>query len=124
MNKPPKVKIEEVKLSENYFNDNGYRYSAFKLIEHSEQFNVFDLPLAGIDLTTMAWGISNMDDFIHHAKRCVDTDLEYPILLTPKGQVCDGWHRICKAIVMGEETIKAIRLESMPSYDSYEEPDE
>lgn len=124
MKKPPKVKIEEVKLSDNFFNSNGYRYSAFKLIEHSEQYEVFDFPLAGIDLTTMAWGINNMDDFIYHAKRCVDTDLKYPVLLTPKGQVCDGWHRICKAIVLGKKSIKAIRLESMPDYDSYEDPDE
>lgn len=119
-NNLPKVNIQKTKLSDNYFQDGGYKYSAFKLIEHSKQFEEFDLPLAGMDLSTLAWDIKDMDDFIWHARRCVDTDLNYPIILDSLGRVCDGWHRVCKAIVMGKTTIKAIRLETMPSYDSYE----
>jgi hypothetical protein len=124
MQKLPKVKIQKIKLSDNCFNDNGYKYSSFKLIEHSKQFKEFDLPLVGVNLSTMAWGISDMDDFIFHVKRCVDADLKYPIILDTVGRVCDGWHRICKSIVLGNKSIKAIRLETMPDYDSYEKPNE
>lgn len=124
MNKKlPKVKIDTIKLTENYYENSGYRYSAVKLIEHSKEFEVFDLPLIGINLSTSAWQIDNMDDFIHHAKRCVDTNLDHPIIIDHLGVICDGWHRVCKAIILGRTSIKAIRLETMPDYDSYKEPE-
>lgn len=114
----PVLKMSEVTLSENYFEDkDGYVYSAAKLIEHSKQYEPFDLPLAGIDLRKNAWVINDLDDFIHHANRCAKASLEYPIILDEYGTIADGVHRLCKAIIMGKKTIKAIRLQSMPQYD-------
>ena len=32
-----------------------------------------------------------------HARDIYASDLSYPIILSPTGEVLDGWHRICKA---------------------------
>lgn len=118
----PKVSIEKVELDENYFtNQDGHVYSSVKLIEHSKKYKVFDLPLASIDLRRGAWEVNNLQDFIHHAKRCQDANLDYPIILDVYGTIADGCHRLVKAIVQGKRTIKAIRLETMPPYDGIEE---
>lgn len=117
----PKVVISEVALDENYFtNQDGYVYSAAKLIEHSKKYEVFDLPLAGIDLRRCCWTMDDMDDFIHHARRCAKADLKYPIILDACGTIADGMHRVAKALVLGHRTIKAIRLQTMPPEDRIE----
>lgn len=119
---PPKVKIDKVKLEENVYVDrNGKVFSALKLIEHSKNYKTFDLPLAGLDLRLSYWTINDLDDFVHHAKRCSDANLKYPIILDEFGSLADGCHRVAKAIVMGKKTIKAIRLETMPEPDRIEE---
>jgi len=124
-NKFPKVSIDKVSLDENYFeNKDGFVYGAAKLIEHSKQYEVFELPLAALDLRRCAWSINDMDDFIHHAKRCSDANLDYPIILDVYGTIADGMHRVVKAIVRGRRTIKAIRLETMPPYDRKVEKEE
>ena len=53
-------------------------------------------------------------------KRTNNADLKYPIILTDKGVICDGWHRLCKAVYQGDEYIKAIRIEKMPEYSGKE----
>lgn len=114
----PKVNIEKTNLIDSYYTDqNGNVYSAVKLIEHSKNFPVFDLPLAGLDLRRKPWDIKNLDDFSYHVKRCVDTSLDHPIILDHYGTIADGCHRVVKAIVLGKKTIKAIRLEKMPDID-------
>lgn len=117
-NKPPKVVIAEMTIDQNHFNDGNHRWSVLKLIEHSKQFKVFDMPLAGINLSGCPWGDKmDIDSFIHHCHRMENTSLEHPIILDDTGSIADGWHRIVKAILKGKRTIKAIRLESMPEYD-------
>jgi len=53
-------------------------------------------------------------EFIQHLTRTQDADMNSPILLAPDGAVLDGYHRICKAAVTGEETLKVVRLIFMP----------
>ncbi len=118
ISKKPIVKIAVIDLNDNNYVNYGKKWKALTLIEHSKKFKPFDLPLAGIDLTRRAWGIDDMDDFIHHMNRCKNTSLEHPIILDKYGVIADGIHRVCKAIVLGKSTIKAIRLESMPDHDS------
>ena len=120
LNNPPIVLIEKMELIENNYVTNGKKWSTLKLIEYSKNFEPFDLPLAGINLGTPAWGIENMDDFIFHVKRLEEVNVIHPILLDDIGQICDGWHRIIKAILSGNTTIKAIRLNTMPDPDKTE----
>lgn len=103
-----KVNIEPCNLIDSSYRDNeGYTWSALTLIEASKNLPAFDLPLAGINLDICAWGgTETMYGFIYHAKRIVNTDLKYPIIINDKGRIVDGYHRIAKAIILGRETIK------------------
>jgi hypothetical protein len=51
-----------------------------------------------------------------HARDIYESDLGYPIILSPTGEVLDGWHRICKAFLQGIEELDAIQLTTMPPY--------
>lgn len=116
----PIVEIEGIEITENDYVRSDARWNCLKLIEHSKKYPVFDFPLAGMDLGRDAWGGQlTMDDFVYHMKRIEKTNLEYPILLDDRGTICDGWHRICKALLKGDTAIKAIRLVTMPEADQY-----
>jgi hypothetical protein len=51
-----------------------------------------------------------------HARDIFEADLSYPIILSPTGEVLDGWHRICKAFLQGIEELEAVQLTTMPTY--------
>ena len=51
-----------------------------------------------------------------HARDIYASDLSYPIILSPTGEVLDGWHRICKAFLQGIEELDAVQLTAMPTY--------
>lgn len=111
----PKVKIKAFDYSENNFNIGNKVYSAFSLIEHSKQFTIFKMPLSGIDLSNLPWGERiNINSFCYHVNRINKADLSKPILFDEDGYLCDGWHRVVKAITNNIETLPAIRLETMP----------
>lgn len=66
-----------------------------------------------------------------HAQLIAECDLAYPIILSADGRVMDGMHRVCRALVEGHATIRAVRFEEDPEPDhidvplgqlSYEEP--
>lgn len=120
-----KVEVEGCKVIDSHFTRNdGYSWSALTLIEAAKDYEPFDLPLAGIDISVGVWsGVDTIKGFTEHVKRVKDTDLKYPIILDDRGVICDGWHRIVKALILGKTYIKAIRLQQMPSYDSYAPPE-
>jgi hypothetical protein len=51
-----------------------------------------------------------------HAWDIFAADLSYPIILSPAGEVLDGWHRICRALVEGIEELDAVQLLKLPPY--------
>ncbi|HEY3857301.1 MAG TPA: hypothetical protein VGO67_23195 [Verrucomicrobiae bacterium] len=52
-----------------------------------------------------------------HAALISESSLEHPIIIDPEGRVVDGMHRVCKALIGGLKTIKAVRLPVMPEPD-------
>jgi hypothetical protein len=42
--------------------------------------------------------------------------LTYPIILSPTGEVLDGWHRMCRAYLQGIEELDAVQLPTTPPY--------
>lgn len=49
-----------------------------------------------------------------HSERIYSADLDFPIILSSKGEVMDGLHRLAKAWMFGKETIKAKRFKVDP----------
>ena len=52
-----------------------------------------------------------------HCRQAMGTDLTYPIILGPTGDVLDGMHRLMRALVEGRETIAAVQLSEVPPPD-------
>jgi len=119
----PKVKIEELDTENHAFSvtigDERYSWRFGTLIEAAKDIEPFDIPLAAIDTSVMVWGAGDksIKDFIFEFNRVKKADLKYPIILTDYGFICDGWHRVVKAILKGDKTIKGIRLYDMPEAD-------
>ena len=113
----PKVNISGCKLSENYYRRDNTTWDIPTLIAHCKEkdYQVFDLPLAAIPLGYTPLVVKDFKSFIQHCKRVQEANLEYPIILDDEGSVADGYHRIAKAIMNGDTTIKAIRMEEMPA---------
>lgn len=52
-----------------------------------------------------------------HARRIMEADLEYPVILSPDGLVMDGMHRLAKAWILGKTEILAVRFPAWPPAD-------
>lgn len=108
------VKISGFNYRENTYSRNDLAYKVTDLIEAAKAIEPFDLPLQGIDISINPWGKPCIKNFVFEMQRVKKANLKYPIILDNEGFICDGWHRVVKAILAGHTTIKAIRLEVMP----------
>ena len=80
------------------------------------------VPLADLDveglLDSHAWAEEGerltVREILDHARRVEEADLSYPIILTPDGDIADGYHRVIKAHRLGHPDIMAVRLHEMP----------
>ena len=96
-----------------------------RLIELARDFPVFDLHISEIsEIDTVYWFDSQYQPtcraVVEHTQRIHDADLSRPVILSEQGLVMDGMHRICKAILEGLETIKAVQFLKDPEPDSVE----
>ena len=87
---------------------------------------VADLPVQEVDLDRIGWqqdGCHNLShpplwgELASHCKRAMVADLFYPVIVDRDWQVIDGMHRIIKAYVTGQNTIRAVQLPDMPKPD-------
>lgn len=116
------VKISQMTFGESEFvrGDKVWKAETLYLFAKAKGYKVRHLPLWAVDLSDKAFSADNLSHFIFQCKRVLDCSLDYPIILDDCGQIADGYHRLCKAILEGRETIKAIRLEEMPAPDRIE----
>jgi len=77
--------------------------------------------LRDIDLSDSPWECQDFGAFVYHARRIMYANPDIPILLGPKGNIMDGYHRIAKAILEGRKHIQALRLHCLPEPDSTEQ---
>lgn len=115
--------INGKQLSESVFRRRGEKWSAVRLYQYAKEqgYETFELELRGIDIGIDVWSIKTMKELIEHIDRINACSLKHPILLDDEGFICDGWHRLVKAITTGKKTITAIKIEEMPPVDSYED---
>lgn len=114
-----KVKISTFGFDESHYvrDEKTWKASSLYLFAKAKEYKIQELPLWCVNLTSEAFESSTLSTFIFQCKRVQECSLDYPILLDDCGQIADGYHRVCKAILEGKETIKAIRLEEMPTPD-------
>ena len=114
--------IDNMTFSESCYQRGNKIWNAQTLYDFAKakEYPVMDMPLWNIDLTAEPFECNQLHTFIYQCKRVRDCSLDYPIILDNVGQIADGYHRLCKAILEGKETIKAIRLLEMPAPDRIE----
>lgn len=120
VSEPPVVSYGHLSFEESNYERGGKHWMATTLLRacHDQGLEPFEYPLAGYDLSTKSFALDNTDQFIWQMRRTLDADYEnYPIILDDYGQVCDGNHRICHAILDGKKAILAYRLQHMPAPD-------
>ena len=104
------------RLDHHYFITSEKKYRVSDLIDKSLKYDVFDLPLDGINISAIPWDNTKCKgDIADHFIKVNKANLKYPIILDNYGYIADGWHRVVKALALGHKTIKAIRLVHMPN---------
>lgn len=99
-----------------------------RLWELSEDLPVKEMPVSALEhhLDEVVWFDvrSSEQEFkptaravAEHGERIYSADLSYPILLSAKGEIMDGMHRLAKAWMMGIETVKFRQFETDPEPD-------
>jgi hypothetical protein len=58
-----------------------------------------------------------------HARRILDADLRYPIILSAEGYLMDGGHRIAKAYLLQHQEVAAVQFPFDPEPDYILAPD-
>ena len=112
----PTLDLDPLKFYESTYTAYGNSYDAPTLVQFAKDKNypIFDMPIVGINMSGMPFACKSFAQFVWQLSRVMRTDLSYPILLDDHGTICDGWHRVAKAVMEGRSTIKAIRLLEMP----------
>jgi len=109
----PLVPFEE----SGYGCDDAY-YSAESLYAQAakEKAKPYKLLLRDIDFSVNVWRRDDvrLADYAYHARRALNADLEYPIIVGPLGGIMDGFHRVMGALLDGREYVMAKRLKNLP----------
>ena len=88
-------------------------WSVCRLFELAKNLPVMDIPLEHIAIDYYYEKMRLME-LLMHLKAANEADLSHPIILDEDGVIMDGRHRLMKAILTGEKTIKAVRFEENP----------
>ena len=60
-------------------------------------------------------------EMVMHMRAVNNSDLDSPIILDEDGELMDGRHRLMKTMLLGLDTIKAVRFDENPSPDKVAE---
>lgn len=83
---------------------------------HKHPIQIIPLTQFQEELAQPVWGDWSPQDVLNKPtlkkyaddmKRIKEADLSYPILMNTKGKILDGYHRVAKAVLEGESSIKA-----------------
>lgn len=119
MSEYPVVQLASLNFEESRYRRGNKYWSLTTLLRavKDQELETFDYPVAAYDMSDKYFSLENMDDFCWQVRRTLAADYEIPIILDDLGQVADGNHRLCHAIVDGVATVKAYRLQTMPEPD-------
>ena len=109
-----------------HFRKNGedtFIWDVHRLIRLAQSFDVIDVPLGEIkELDEVFWFNHPPEpptcrSVANHALLIQQTNLKYPVIMCPGGRIMDGMHRVCKALILGEKTIKVKKFDELPTPD-------
>jgi hypothetical protein len=89
-------------------------WSVSRLFELSRDLPVMVVPLDHLNVYHNYEKLT-LREMVMHMKAVNNADLSKPIILDEDGEIMDGRHRIMKAMLTGETTVKAVRFDENPS---------
>lgn len=93
-----------------------HKWCVPRLFELSRELPVMEVPLNHLSLY-YTYEKLTLREMVMHLKAVEEADLSKPIILDEDGELMDGRHRLMKAMLLGAETIKAVRFDENPSPD-------
>jgi hypothetical protein len=91
-----------------------HNWSVSRLFELSKELPVMNIPINHLNIYHK-YNDLTLREMVMHMKAVNDANLDYPIILDEDGDIMDGRHRLMKALLIGAETIKAVRFEENPT---------
>lgn len=91
-----------------------HNWSVPRLFELAKDLEVMEIPLEHINMYYKYESLT-LREMTGHIVAVNEADLGFPIILDEDGEIMDGRHRLMKAIINGEKTIKAVRFKDNPS---------
>jgi len=88
-------------------------WSVQRLIDLTKDFPVMEIPLDHLNIYNTYEKLT-LREMAMHIRVINNADLSFPIILDEDGEIMDGRHRIIKALLSGEKTIKAVRFDENP----------
>jgi len=83
------------------------------LWRHAASLPVENIPLSSLEQTLAETLTLTKREMAAKARRIMAADLECPIIFSERGWLMDGSHRIMKALALGHDTIKAVRIKAV-----------
>lgn len=109
------MEIEEWMSPQNQMCTLGrHSWSVARLFELARDLPVMEVPLDHLCVYYTYEGRTTLRQMVMHIKAVQDADLSFPIILDEDGELMDGRHRLMKAMLLGEPTIKAVRFNRNP----------
>lgn len=90
-----------------------HSWSVARLFHLSKELPVLDIPLKHLSVYYKYANLT-LREMVMHMKAVNDADLSYPIILDEDGELMDGRHRVMKALLIGAESVKAVRFDENP----------
>jgi len=97
-----------------YFYIGKKYWSVTDLWKAADKIKPVKVPLQGINISEERALANSVYELVDEMKRVLRADLSYPILLTPEGEICDGVHRLSKALLKDKKYIMVKRFTVMP----------
>jgi hypothetical protein len=93
-----------------------------RLVSLSQDLPITDVDVSSIgEVDTVYWfdetATPTVRRIVEHLRLIGEVDPTHPIILGPDGRVMDGMHRVARAILEGQTTIRAVRFEQLPEPD-------
>ena len=99
-----------------------YAWDVDKLVELSKNLPIIEIKLATIkELEQNYWYQDSTEptciSLVEHMKLINEVSLEFPIIMSAENFVMDGMHRVCKAVMKNQRTIKVVKFMKTPAPD-------
>lgn len=94
-------------------NIGNHEWNVARLFTLTKDFKVMTVPLDHLCIDYKYTEL-RLREMVEHMKSVNDADLSYPIILDEDGALMDGRHRIMKALLAGDKTIRVVRFDKNP----------